>query len=128
MKNATKEWVRKAETDFRLAKELLESQKRYPDQICFHCQQAAEKYLKAALEENGLSVPKTHDCEFLLTIVRQQSIPVKLSRRSLAYISGFAVVTRYPGENATARQSRSTFRIAVRIRSVIRQYLVLKGR
>lgn len=36
------------------------------DPASFHCQQAAEKYLKALLHENGLAVPKTHDLEKLL--------------------------------------------------------------
>jgi HEPN domain-containing protein len=29
--------------------------------VCFHCQHAAEKYLKALLQEGGLVVPRTHD-------------------------------------------------------------------
>ena len=34
--------------------------------VCFHTQQCAEKYLKARLEEGGLSVPKSHDLDDLL--------------------------------------------------------------
>jgi tetratricopeptide (TPR) repeat protein len=39
------------------------------DLACFPCQQAAEKYLKALLQELGAVVPKTHDLEELLDLV-----------------------------------------------------------
>jgi HEPN domain-containing protein len=29
--------------------------------VCFHCQQAVEKYLKAFLKELGVAVPRIHD-------------------------------------------------------------------
>ena len=51
MKRTTKEWVRKAENDYRTAELLALSSEPLHDQLCFHCQQAAEKYLKALLEE-----------------------------------------------------------------------------
>ncbi len=65
MKRLTKEWVRKAEADYRAAGNLDRGSDPLPDQVCFLCQQCAEKYLKALLEELGLTVPRTHvlgDC------------------------------------------------------------------
>ena len=47
MKKLTKEWVAKAEADFRVADTLQHAQPPVHDARCFHCQQAAEKYLKA---------------------------------------------------------------------------------
>ena len=61
MKKATRPWVRKAEDDYQTARRLLGGKTRLHDQICFHCQQAAEKYLKALLQEQGAAVPRTHD-------------------------------------------------------------------
>ena len=55
MKRTAKAWVGKAEDDYRAAQLLALSSKPLHDQICFHCQQAAEKYLKALLEELGFS-------------------------------------------------------------------------
>lgn len=40
-----KEWIKKADEDFDFAEVVLEHKAFYP-QICFHFQQAAEKYLK----------------------------------------------------------------------------------
>lgn len=45
----TREWIRKAESDFATAKHLNEGGERYVDGATFHAQQAAEKYLKALL-------------------------------------------------------------------------------
>ncbi|PWU17906.1 MAG: hypothetical protein C5B50_10290 [Verrucomicrobia bacterium] len=53
MKQATREWVKKAENDFETAAALMRRKKILGDSICFHCQQCVEKYLKARLEEAG---------------------------------------------------------------------------
>ena len=53
MKRLTREWVRKAEADYRAAELLDRGSDPLHDQACFHCQQCAEKYLKALLEEAG---------------------------------------------------------------------------
>jgi HEPN domain-containing protein len=70
MKKTTREWVGKAEDDYRTAELLAQSSEPLHDQLCFHCQQAAEKNLKALLEELGLSVEKTHELEDLLDRLR----------------------------------------------------------
>ena len=63
----TAEWVQKAEGDWNAARQLNRVRKdpNY-DGVCFHCEQSAEKYLKARLEEAGISFPKTHDLIKLL--------------------------------------------------------------
>jgi HEPN domain-containing protein len=77
------------------------------DLVCFCCQQAAEKYLKALLEEQGLRVPRTHDLEDLLSQLLP-SFPRLLSlRRGCKFLIQFAVNTRYPGFKATKRQAVS---------------------
>lgn len=35
------------------------------DEICFHCQQAVEKFLKALLQEAAVAFYKTHNLEAL---------------------------------------------------------------
>ncbi|HBJ83601.1 MAG TPA: DNA-binding protein [Verrucomicrobiales bacterium] len=41
----------------------------FHDQVCFHCQQSAEKCLKAAVNETGIFIPKTHDLLQLLGLL-----------------------------------------------------------
>ena len=69
MKRMTREWIRKAEDDFRVAALIAAGSEPFHDQVCFHCQQSAEKYLKALLEELGQSIPKSHDLEDLLDLL-----------------------------------------------------------
>ena len=45
----TREWIRKAENDYRTAKYLSEADEDYAYGVTFHAQQAAEKYIKAFL-------------------------------------------------------------------------------
>jgi len=48
MKPLTREWVKKAENDFKVASQILRRRKEIiTDAACFHLQQCAEKYLKA---------------------------------------------------------------------------------
>ncbi len=69
MKRKTLTWVRKAEDDWDAACELAARSPPLRDAVCFHCQQAAEKYLKALLQEKGGAIPKTHDLEDLLDLL-----------------------------------------------------------
>ena len=39
------------------------------DGVCFHCQQAAEKYLKALLQDLREPIPHTHDLVRLLNLL-----------------------------------------------------------
>ena len=43
MKSLTREWVGKVEDDYQAAHRLRELSRRFHHQICFHCQQSAEK-------------------------------------------------------------------------------------
>ena len=69
MRAMTREWVRKAEVDYRAARKLAPSQPPMHDVVCFCCQQVAEKFLKATLTECSLNVPRTHDLEDLLSLL-----------------------------------------------------------
>ena len=60
MKRLTTEWIAKAEEDHLAAIELASSLKLTPyNVICFHCQQAGEKWLKSRLCEDGIHFPVT---------------------------------------------------------------------
>src|SRR5579864_8078781 len=117
MKKTTKEWVKKAEEDYILAKQARRSKVPLHDGTCFHCQQCAEKYLKGLMEEIALSVPKTHDLKLLLAELVVHYSTLRSLRRGLIFLSDFAVDIRYPGDNASKRQAVAAFRWAGRIRT-----------
>ena len=58
-------WLRKAESDFSNA-ELCVNNSTALDTACFHCQQAAEKSLKAWLIRRDQNFPLTHDLKELV--------------------------------------------------------------
>lgn len=87
--------------------------------VCFHCQQSAEKYLKAVLQELGLVVPKTHDLKQLLRALLPSYPQLRSLRRGLAFLTRFAVETRYPGKTARKRQAIAGVRWAERVRNEV---------
>ena len=79
-------WLRKAESDLLNARIILSSEAgNLPfDTVCFHCQQAAEKSLKAYLISLDISFPKTHNIgqlvELGLALEIGQFVTKKLDR------------------------------------------------
>ena len=125
MKRATREWVEKADDDYRAAVVLSKSKERIFDQLCFHCQQSAEKYLKALLEELGLSIRKTHELEKLLDQLLPHHPLLRPLRRGSLFLTQFSVDIRYPGERATGRQAKAALRWAGKVRDTCRSQLGL---
>jgi HEPN domain-containing protein len=67
--NNPHDWLLKADRDFGLASHAHLHAPQYPDLICYHCQQASEKYLKALVVYFQLPMRRTHDLEDLLDII-----------------------------------------------------------
>ena len=126
MKPSTREWAEKAESDYQLAVALSRRRKLiFPDQQCFHCQQSAEKYLKARLEEASILPPKTHDLKRLLALLAPVEPLWSALSSACASLSDFGVEFRYPGNTATATQAKAALRDARAIRHQARQSLGL---
>jgi len=88
------EWLVLAEEDLSLACELIEKA-FHLRAICFHSQQAAEKYLKALLTHHRIVFNRTHDIENLVN-----RLPVEFGDLFRAHeildLTEYAVDTRYP--------------------------------
>ena len=128
MKKTTREWVKKAEQDYVLARQGSRSKVPVHDGVCFHCQQCAEKYLKGLMEELGLPVPKTHDLDTLLTALVSSYSTLRSLRRGLLFLSDFAVDPRYSGKSASKRQAVAALRWADRVRTPARALLGIRER
>jgi HEPN domain-containing protein len=126
MKKATREWVRKAEADFRGARRLASAREPFHDLVGFHCQQSAEKYLKAMLEELGQPIPKTHALDDLLSLLLPWHGMLGSVRRGLLFLTDFAVNPRYPGTGTTKREAASALRWAAQVRDACRALLGLR--
>ena len=117
--------MRKAESDYRLASRIARGREPFHNEQCFHCQQSAEEYLKALLDEMGLGIPRTHLLSDLLALLLPHYPSLGNLRRGLVFLTRFAVATRYPGDNATKRQSVASLRWADKVRQACRNILGL---
>ena len=121
MKAATRDWIQKAEHDY-LASVDLARRRKLPlhDMVCFHCQQAAEKYLKAGLEEASVHFPKTHDLESLLSLLTPAQPFLAALTPATRRLTPFGVLIRYPGNDATKAQAKRAMADCKAIRSEVR--------
>ncbi len=118
MKRLTREWLGKADEDHSVAAGLMRRRKVPCNSVCFHCQQSAEKYLKAVLQEGGVRFGKVHDLEELARFVSRIAPGIALLTDDLKLLSDYAVKYRYPGFDATRRQARAAVVAAKRVRAV----------
>jgi len=68
IKNLVVKWVEKAEKDLLTAQRELSFENPITEAVCFHSQQAAEKFLKALLVAHQVYFPKTHSIMELLEL------------------------------------------------------------
>lgn len=93
------EWERFAEMDYVTAHHLNKTLYPKPlEIICYHCQQCAEKYLKALTEHLGKEVEKTHDLGALATIISENLEVPHPILISCAKLTQYGVKIRYPQE------------------------------
>ena len=127
MKPLTREWVRKAENDFKVAAQITRRRKDVvPDAACFFCQQCVEKYLKARLIESGIQFPRTHDLLLLLNLCVQVEPLWTAYARAVDAMTDYAVDFRYPGHSATLREAKKALKHCGSLRAEARRSLGLK--
>lgn len=121
----TRDWVRKAEGDFKAAELLLQSGEGFQFQTAFHAQQAAEKYLKAFLVWHQIEFPKTHDIGKLTTLAADVDADLPAAVGEAESLTPFGVDLRYPGEYAdvTPEDAQNAVALAKRVRDEIRDRL-----
>jgi HEPN domain-containing protein len=90
------EWLRKAEEDLHVARELMERDRISYNPVGFHAQQAAEKFLKALLTRYQIAFPKTHSIQHLVTLAAT-AVPGIADRLGGAHsLSPYGAEIRYP--------------------------------
>jgi len=81
--------VKKAVDDEALLAEILTSSQVSDEIFGFHCQQAAEKLLKALLSHSGISYPRTHNLRLLMDLLAdsEQPLPTDLAELDMLTVS-----------------------------------------
>ncbi|MCK9205240.1 MAG: HEPN domain-containing protein [Bacteroidales bacterium] len=90
------QWISKAEEDLLVVHQLMNADILVKGAIAYHCQQSAEKFLKAFLVFHGNEIPKTHNIEFLLE--KCKIIDKSFSAIDVYNLTDYGVEVRYPGD------------------------------
>ncbi len=126
-KQLVKQWVRKAENDLLNVTNNLQADQTPWDTVCFHCQQAVEKYFKAVLVVHEQEIPRTHDLEQLCNLIQSWIPGVEEQRDELRWLTTYAVISRYPVEIEDAspgkKEGKRAHQLAKAIRNVCRNYI-----
>ena len=122
----TTEWIAKAESDFGNAEVVLQHGKEHVvETVCFHSQQCAEKYLKAFLQENKTSFPRTHSLIALKELCIAIDDTFENLHDILSALDHYSVAVRYPGSTATRPMAETAFANATQVRTFVRRKLNL---
>lgn len=132
-------WLRHADRDIRVARHLTSDFSEWKETICFHAQQASEKFLKALIIAQHARPARTHDILELLRHVRLLGLHIGDLEDDARFMEPFAVKIRYPDDEedaaapiprdieppimVTEAEARRAFAIAERIEAAVRAHL-----
>jgi HEPN domain-containing protein len=123
------QWLVFADEDLELASNALNNNDNGPYRlIAYHCQQCAEKYLKAYLVYHNVDFPYTHSIRRLLQLcARYATWPQSLENAK--ELTPYAITTRYPGEyeEVTEEEANRSISLAQQVRDCIRTELKKLG-
>jgi HEPN domain-containing protein len=119
---ALRQWVRKAEHNLEAASRIMAVEEGCPfDTVCFHCQQAAEKYLKCLLTYLGIQAPRTHDLKALAALIpAERRFPVRVE--DLAGLNPYAIDVRYADDwrEPQLSDAKRALELAANVRAAVR--------
>jgi len=116
----TAKWIRFANEDLRSAENLFSDEWVSYRNVCYLCQQAVEKAIKAAYVSVNLAFEKSHSLDAL-----KNKLPGdwkwKREFQDLSLLSVWAIESRYPGdwEEATEVDAKQALEFAKRFLPVI---------
>ncbi|MCE5327175.1 MAG: HEPN domain-containing protein [Planctomycetaceae bacterium] len=117
----TREWLLKAEADMELVEHLMAEGAIFPNAVTFHCQQAAEKYIKALLTWWEIEFPKTHVLAKLIALVETRDPALAAGVLDAVTLTPYGVELRYPGDrpDATAAEASEAAGMANKVRDAV---------
>ncbi|MBI4491822.1 MAG: HEPN domain-containing protein [Chloroflexi bacterium] len=96
----TRAWLTRAQRDLQVAEHDMNAAPPFLDAVVFHCQQAAEKALKALLAWHDVPFRKTHD----LAKIGEACVKIDATLQEVidraSPLTEYAWKYRYPGERA----------------------------
>lgn len=95
------------------------------DTECFHCQQAAEKFLKSYLVAKRRPYPISHDLVLILEKILPLDASAEVLRDDLALLVPYAVEIRYPDDcfMPTAEDAKEAREAVLKVESSLKKSL-----
>ncbi|MBM2813287.1 MAG: hypothetical protein HW421_49 [Ignavibacteria bacterium] len=120
IEEAVRKWLIKADNNIKAASQLFEVKEIITDAICFHCQQAVEKYMKAYLVSKEIAPDKTHKLEILLTQCMGFE-PSFEEIQNVKYLTEYAVELRYPDDFyvPSVEEAREAYEMAEKVKNFV---------
>ena len=120
MNENVKQWVIKADNDITIAGKDLKTDNPVTDAICFHAQQAAEKYLKAYLVFKDIEPEKTHKIEKLV-LACMTFDEAFLSLKNTDILTEYAVEFRYPDDFyiPSIEETKEAYNLALKVKDFV---------
>lgn len=111
------EWVKRAKSNLERARAGRASEEILYEDLCFDCQQVAEKSLKALLVHIDVAFPWTHSIAKLIELIEEKGVDVPEEIKESISLTTYAVSTRYPGdyESVDEEEYKETVEIAERV-------------
>lgn len=118
-----KEFIDRAKEDLGVARTLLKEGEFF-ESSCFHCQQAAEKYLKAFLIKKDVRFKKIHDLEQLIEMCSGVDKEFTKILPAARFLNPYYIGSRYPDvfgsdKEANQKEAKKALRSAEEIVSFV---------
>ena len=100
MKNRelVEEWLKRARSNLERAKAGKASKEILFEDLCFDCQQAVEKSLKALLIHLNKVFLRTHSIGRIVELIEETGASIPEEIKESVVLTEYAVSTRYPGD------------------------------
>lgn len=122
-----KEWLDFAAMDLEAAQFLFDMRPVPVKIICYHCEQAAEKLLKAVLVAADIEPPKTHDLIQLCKKCAELDSAYEVLADACIELSPYGVQVRYPSDlDLNEDDMQYALTMCRRIDKVVREKLTEK--
>ena len=92
------QWLNKSQRDLKVAWVLINHEESLLDAVVYHCQQSAEKALKAYLTYQNVAFRKTHDLDVLVDLCALSEPSFQDLKDSADSLTPYATEFRYPSD------------------------------
>ncbi len=124
LRSLIEKWMIKADNDLRTISNELSSKEPVTDTICYHSQQAVEKYLKLFLVSKNIEPIKTHNIAILLQKCKEFD-PIFDELKGIEYLTDYAVELRYPDSFYVPEieEAKEAFKDAKKVKKIVLELL-----